>query len=231
MKRENQISDEEKADRIFDALHEFIQQHPDERMYPQMVITQDWKVKFDYGGWRSDSDYVGNAYEVMQQDEEGAYYNWDYILSVVPKIQKALDSNAEHCMEAYGSVPNHDDMEFSHVTDNVMTIITLLQTAISEQQLEGWVLEIDTPVEDIYLVKEEMRSPSYGGLILHYDPMKFIKIAPNGEMTIDTEKVRELSDRIFNFDLTGEFANDDDDEGGFLFLEGLEDLEDLEENP
>lgn len=83
-------------------------------------------------------------------------------------------------------------------------------------------LEIDTPVEDIYLVKEEMRSPSYGGLILHYDPMKFIKIASNREMTVDTDKVRELSHRIFNFDLTSEFANDDDDEGGSLFLEGLE---------
>lgn len=224
MSRESQVSDGEKALRIYNSLNEFIEQHPDEEDAPEMVITQDWKVKFDYGGWRSDSDYVGNAFVLMEQDDEGTYFNLESILSKIPEIQKALDRQAEFCMEEYGAVPSHADMEFNHVADNVATITSLLQSAIDKQELKGWVLEIDTPAEDIYLVKEEMRSPSYGGLILHYDPMKFIKTASNGEMMVDTDKVRELSDRIFNFDLTGEFANDDDDQGGDLFRQSLKDL-------
>lgn len=221
MSRENQISDGEKALRIYNALNEFIERHPDDEDAPEMVITQDWTVKFDYGGWRSDSDYVGNSFELMEQDDEGTYFNLETILNKIPEIQKALDRHAESCLEEYGAVPSHADMEFNHVADNVATITALLQSAIDKQELEGWVLEIDTPAEDIYLVKEEMRSPSYGGLILHYDPVQFIKTASNGEITIDTDKVRELSDRIFNFDLTGEFANDDDDEGGDLFRSSL----------
>ena len=220
----NQISDAEKALRIYNALNEFIEQHPDEEDAPEMVITQDWTVKFDYGGWRSDSDYVGNAFELMEQDDEGTYFNLESILSKIPDIQKAIDRQAEFCMEEYGAVPSHADMEFNHVADNVAIITSLLQSAIDKQELKGWVLEIDTPAEDIYLVKEEMRSPSFGGLILHYDPMKFIKTASNGEMMVDADKVREFSDRIFNFDLTGEFANDDDDEGGDLFRQSLKGL-------
>lgn len=224
MSRDNQISDGEKALRIFNALNEFIDQHPDEEDAPEMVITQNWAVKFDYGGWRSDSDYVGNSFILMEEDDEGPYFSLGSILSKIPEIQKVLDRQADFCLEEYGAIPSHEDMEFNQVTDNMTTITSLLQSAIDMQELKGWVLEIDTPEEDIYLVKEEMRSPSYGGLILHYDPMKFIKIASNGEMTVDADKVRELSDRIFNSDLTGEFANDDDDEGGDLFRQSLKGL-------
>lgn len=224
MSKENQINDEEKALRIFNALNEFLDQHPYEQVPPEMVITQDWKVKFDYGGWRSDSDYLGSALEVMEKDDKGFYFNFESLLSKIPQIQKAIDEQADFCMELYGAVPTHSDMEFNHVTDNVATITSLLQSAIEKHELKGWILEIDTPANEIYLVKEEMRSPSYEGLILHYDPMKFIKIASNGEMTVDSDKVRELSDRIFNFDLTGEFANDDDDQGGDLFRSTLQDL-------
>lgn len=224
MSGENQISNGEKALRIYNALNEFIEQHPDDEYSPEMVITQDWTVKFDYGGWRSDSDYVGNSFELMEQDDEGSYFNLETILNKIPEIQKALDRQAEFCMEEYGAVPSHADMEFNHVADNVATISSLLQTAIDRHELKGWVLEIDTPADDIYLVKEEMRSPSYGGLILHYDPMKFIKIASNGEMTVDADKVRELAVRIFNNNLTEDFTNDDDDEGGDLFSQSLKGL-------
>ena len=224
MSRENQISDGEKALRIFNALNEFIDQHPDEEDAPEMVITQNWTVKFDYGGWRSDSDYVGNSFILMEEDDEGPYFSLGSILSTIPEIQKVLDRQAEFCMEEYGTVPSHADMEFNHVADNVATITSLLQSAIDMQELKGWVLEIDTPDEDIYLVKKEMRSPSYGGLILHYDPMKFIKIASNGEMTVDADMVRELAVRIFNNNLKEDFTNDDDDEGGDLFSQSLKDL-------
>lgn len=70
---------------------------------------------------------------------------------------------------------------------------------------------------DIFLVMKEMRSPSYGGLILHYDPMKLIKITEQGEKIVDKVKVRELAERICRKDLTGEFSNDDDDEGDEFF--------------
>ena len=47
----------------------------------------------------------------------------------------------------------------------------------------------------------------------------------SGENQIsDEEKVRELAVRIFNNDLTGEFANDDDDQGGDLFRSSLKGL-------
>lgn len=223
MSEKNQISDAEKASRIYNALNKFLEQHPDEDMAPDMVITQDWTVKFDYGGWRSDSDYVTNAVAIMEKDEEGMYCSLESILSKIPKIQKALDSQADYCMEEYGNIPSHADMELNHVTNSFLAISSLLESAIEKHQLKGWVIEIDTPADDIYLAKEEVRSPSYGGLILHYDPMKFIKTTADGEMTVDNDKVRELAVRIFNDDLTGEFANDDDDEGGDLFRSIQED--------
>lgn len=223
MKDENQISDEEKALRIYNGLNEFIEQHPDDEMAPEIVITQDWKVTFDYGGWRSFSDYVSNSIEFMQEDENGMYFELEYILSKIPEIQKSLDHNAERYIEENGCIPSHDDMEFNHITDYFLTISSLLQTAIEKNELEGWILEIDTPAEDAFLVKEEMRSPSYGGLILHYDPMKFVKRTADRKWTVDDDKVRELADRIFHDDLTGEFANDDDDEGGEMFRSTLGD--------
>lgn len=222
MSKENQISDEEKTLRIFNALNEFIDLHPDEAYAPALVVTQEWTIKFDYGGWRSDSDYVGNALELMVKDDEGFYFNLESIRAKIPEIQKALDTMADFCMEEYGKIPSHADMEFTHITNYVLNISSLLQNAIKENKLKGWVLEIDTPAEDLYLVKEEMRSPSYEGLILHYNPMKFIKTTPKGAMMVDDDKVRELAVRIFNEDLTGEFANDDTDPGGDLFRESFE---------
>ena len=155
--------------------------------------------------------------EILQEDEDGTYYSIEYILSKIPEIQRTLDSQAEFCLEEYGGIPSHADMEFNHITDYFLSISSILQTAIDRNELSGYVLEIDTPAEDVYLVKKEMRSPSYGGLILHYDPMKFIEKNANGEMTVNNDKVRELSDRIFHNHLTGDFVNDDDDEGGDLF--------------
>lgn len=219
------LSDEEKALRIFEGLKKFIEEHPEEIYAPEMVITQDWKVSFDYGGWRSDSDYVCNVTSIMRRDEDGQdVFDLEYITSKVPEIQKSLDESAEYCEEQYGTLPSHDDMEFAYVTNYVIMISGLIESAIENNQLKGWILEIDTPIGDTYLVKEEMRSPSYGGLILHYDPMKFVNVSDKGEMSVDLAKVQELADRILKDDLTGEFANDDDDEGGDLFRSEMDKL-------
>lgn len=209
------LSEKEKAERILDAIDKFIQENPEETMAPNLVITQDWNVECNYGGWFSDSDYVNSVISMMDEDENGYFYNFDFIKSKVPEIQKYLDEAAERCVERYGEVPRHDDMIFDHVTDYYNLISELLEKAVEKDELEGWLLEIDLPVQDAYLVKREMRSPSYGGLIRHHEISEFLTDSSEGKK-VNLSKVQELANSLVN-DVWTSFDYDSDDKGGELF--------------
>lgn len=225
MSRENQISDEEKALRIYNALNDYYAIFPDRQAVPSIVITQDWDVFLDYKEEPCDSDFTDYAVLFMEDYEaEEWVYSMDTIKDCIHYIDRELEAAKMFCLDIYGEVPTHEKNLPRDLTYYMVHIFMNTAIALKESKIDDWILEIDLPISEIYLVKKEMRSPSYGGLILHYDPMKFIKTASNGEMMVDVDKVRELSDRIFNSDLTGEFANDDDDEGGDLFRQSLKGL-------
>ena len=209
------LSVDEKAERIFDAIDKFIKNHPEETMAPNIVITQEWKVECNYGGWYSDSDYVNTVTSIMGQDDEGYYYDVDFIKTKIPEIQKSLDEAAKWCEEEYGEVPRHDDLIFNHVTDYYSIISQLIEEAVEKNELDGWILEIDLPIQDAYLVKREMRSPSYGGLIRHHEISEFLMETSEGKK-VNLSKVQELADSLVNDDWDSS-EYDPDDKGGELF--------------
>lgn len=209
------LSVEEKAKRIFDAIDDFFQKNPEETMASNLVITQDWNVKCNYEGWFTDSDYVDSAISMMEEDGNGYYYNFDFIKSKVPEIQKCLDEAAKWCEEEYGVIPRHEDMIFNHVTDYYSTISQLIENAVEKDELEGWILEVDRPAQDAYLVKREMRSPSYGGLIRHHEISEFLTDTSEGKK-VNLSKIQELANSLVN-DKWISSDYDPDDKGGELF--------------
>ena len=217
-----QLSQEEKAQRIYRTLNDYYILFPDRQSAPSIVITQGWEVFVDYNGDPCDSDFKDYAVMFMEDYEaEEWVYTMDTIKKCIPYIDRELEDAKQFCRDFSGEVPTHECNLPSELTYYIFEIYRCITIALRENKIVDWILEIDLPTSEFYLIKEEMRSPSYGGLILHYDPMKFIKLGSNGEMMVDTVKVRELSERIFNDELTGEFANDDDDEEGDLFKSTL----------
>ncbi|MCH5218227.1 MAG: hypothetical protein J1F07_06730 [Muribaculaceae bacterium] len=129
-------------------------------------------------------------------------------------------------LKNYGEIPTHQNNIPSDITYFMAFIGLYTNYALEKKRIDDWVLEIDLPLSEVNLVEKKMRSPSYGGLILHYDPMKFVKLDESGERVLDISKVRELAERICRDDFTGEFANDDNDPGGEFFRSSLEGPED-----
>ena len=215
----NGISLEEKAKRIFDALENFFNSPLDDgENFPLICITQEWKVKCDFGGFRADSDFVDSAQFLIEgKDDNGIVsfdLNLDFIKSKIPEIQKSLDESAAWCEKEYGKVPRHDEMIFNHVSHYFEIISALLEQALEKDDFKDWILEIDIPVQDAYLVKREMHSPGYGGLIKHFEISTFFR---ENSQEIDLSKVQELSDILVNDSdsVTGDF--DPNDKGGELF--------------
>ena len=220
------LSLEDKAQRIYQALNDYYTLFPDRQSAPSVVITQDWEVLLDYRGEPCESDF--NDYAVMFMEDYEAdewVYTIDTIKGCIPLIQRELDEAKEFCQKNYGEIPTHQNNIPSDVTYFMAFICLYMKHALEKEKIDDWMLEIDLPLSEIYLVEKEMRSPSCGGLILHYDPMKFVKLDESGERILDTSKVRELAERICRDDFTGEFANDDDDPGGNLFRSSLDGLD------
>lgn len=212
------LSQDDKAQRIYQALNDYYAIFPDRQSAPSIVITQDWEVLLGYEGEPCDSDFTDNAVMFMEDYEaEEWIYTYDIIKDCISYIDDALEAARKFCLDIYGEIPTHEKNLPSDLTFYISHISIYIGIALRENKIDGWILEIDLPDSDLYLVKKEMRSPSYGGLILHYEPQKFIKVTEQGEMTVDRAKVRELAERICREDLTGEFANDDDDEGGAIY--------------
>ena len=106
-------------------------------------------------------------------------------------------------------------MIFNHVTDYYTVISELLEDAIKRNEYEEWLIEADIPAQDVYLVKREMRSPSYGGLIRHFKVTDFL-IDTNQGKKVNLSKVQELANNLVN-DNWGSDEYDPDDKGGELF--------------
>lgn len=212
----SKLSQEDKAQRIYQALNDYYNLFPDRQSAPSIVVTQDWEVFLGYEGEPCDSDY--NDYAVMFMEDYEAeewVYTLDTIRKCIPRIDEELEAARKFCLEMYGEVPTHENNLSSDLTYFIFHISLCIKMAIKENKMNEWIIEIDMPTSEVYLVNKKMRSPSYGGLIIHYDPRKLIQVTELGEKIVDKVKVRELAERICQDNLTGEFPNDD--EGGELF--------------
>lgn len=212
------LSQDEKIKRIYQALNDYYTILPDRQSAPSIVVTQNWEVFLNYEGEPCDSDFTDDAVLFMEDYEaEEWVYTKDTIGNCIPYIERELDAAKKYCLDIYGEVPTHEKNLPGDLTCYLNYIYLCISIALRENNIDDWILEIDLPTSDIYLIKNDMRSPSYGGLILHYAAMKFVKISECGEKIVDIVKVRELAERICREDFTGEFANDDNDEGGDLY--------------
>lgn len=226
-KYNEQLSDRDKAMKVFKALDDFINSPKfDENQPPMLRISQSWEVSCDYGGWRSDSDFVVNSAFVLKTiEEEGRQWDildLDYILEKIPEIQKSLDESSEWCEEEYGEVTNHEEIIFEKETEIYQDLMQLMDNALDMPDIKDWILEVDTPVGDVYLVKREARSPSYGGIIWHFELDRFIKDSPDGRL-VDEDALLDTAKKIILQDDSHLSDEDRNDEGGEIFQNMIED--------
>lgn len=161
-----------------------------------LCVTQEWDVSIDYGGWRSDSDYVDGATCVMCKDEEGYYVNLDYVRQCVPFLEKELQKSAEWCMESYGEVPNHKESAMRRVATLENKIIDMVWNLIDSHHTDDTMLEIDTLEHTVYPVPLEGEHEGYGGIIRFIPTADLLKTASDGSLETDLDKIKQLAAEI-----------------------------------
>ena len=110
MSKENQISDEEKALRIFNALNDYYAIFPDRQSAPSIVISQDWDVFLNNKVEPCDSDFTDYAVLFMEDYEaEEWVYSMDTIKDCIPYIDRELEDAKKFCLDHYGEVPTHEN--------------------------------------------------------------------------------------------------------------------------
>lgn len=185
----------ERALKIFDSVDDFMVANPDEETPPLICITQDWRVRTDYGGWNSDSDFRESVLCVMCRDEEGFYLDLDYVEQCVPYIENELRENAEKCMEMYGEVPDHHEEEKKRVVTAEMALLSLLSDDnLREFGYNNVLIAMDTIEGSIYPIPADMDHDDYGGII-DYIPANTLV---NEDGSIKVDKVKKLINDFLN---------------------------------
>lgn len=179
----------ERALTIYNSITAHMDAHPDDDMAPLICITQDWKVRVDFGGWVSTSDYRDSALCVMCRDEIGFYISLDYVEQCVPFIEEALRERAEECREMYGYVPDHQEAQNRRLFEAEMELLSILSDdALKSYGINNVVIAIDTIEGSIYPVPSDEEHEDYGGII-QYVPANTL-ISRDGE--IDLDKIKFL---------------------------------------
>lgn len=192
------LTDEQvqRGEKLYAAICNFMETHPDEHMAPTLCITQDWDISLDFGGWRSDSDFVNSVVCVMCKDDIGFYADHDYVLQCVPFIEASLKEAAEWCIEEYGTVPDHKEQEADRNLNIGCKIVDLMHQVIETDCVTDTLLEIDTITHEVYLVPTIGDHEDYGGIIRFVSPKELLSTSPNGEFELNIEKIDKLIDEI-----------------------------------
>lgn len=185
----------ERAMRIYEAITKHIDEHSDIPTPPLICITQDWRVRVDFGGWVSGSDFRESALCVMCHDDEGCYIDLEYVEQCVPFIEDVLKEIAEHCMTTYGEVPDHHEGENKRVLEAEMKILSILSDETIRNFGYGNVLiAIDTIEESIYPIPADIEHDDYGGIIIYVGADTLVE----KDGSIEVDKVKALVNRILN---------------------------------
>ncbi len=177
----------ERALKIFEAITAHIEAYPDEPTAPLICITQDWRVRVDFGGWNCASDYRDDALCVMCRDEEGVYINLEYVEQCVPFIEKKLKELADDCMEIYGEVPDHHEQDNNRVFTAEMELLSILSDpTIKEFGFGNVLIAMDTMEGSIYPIPSYMEHDDYGGII-QYVPAATL-VGKDGSIEVDKVK-------------------------------------------
>lgn len=210
------LSLEEKAQRIFVALNKYYEIYPDRQTGPKVTITQDWEVLLNYEGEPCDSDYEDYVtLFINHYEDEEWWYTMDTIKKGIPFVDDGLEKAIEFCLEYLGEIPTHENNIPSDVTYFMSMIAVHIKHALKEAEPKDWIIEIDMPESEVYLVAREMRSPSYGGLIHHFEIDDLLIDTSEGKKEINFKKLKDISWKLA-FDPDYEFG-DEDDPGGKLF--------------
>lgn len=185
-----------RGEKIFEALCKFMDEHPDDNFAPMLCISQEWDISVDYGGWRSDSDYVDTATCVTCKDDEGFYLDPDYIMQCVPFIEKELKDKAERCMEHYGNIPSHKDQTLHRRTTLETQILEALWDVINAGRIDDAMLEIDTLEQSVYPMPSDAPKEEYGGIIRYVPVREYIVSDKYGNPDTDLDKIKLLAEEI-----------------------------------
>lgn len=179
----------ERALRVYQAIEAHMDAYPEEATAPLICITQDWRVRVDFGGWNCDSDYRDVALCVMCRDEEGWFLSLEYVGQCIPFIEKKLKENAERCMEMYGEVPDHHEHDIKRVLDAEMELLSILSDEeMKEYGFQNVLIAMDTFEGSIYPIPVDADHDDYGGIINYVPADTLLK----GDGAIDVDKVKEL---------------------------------------
>ncbi|MCH5224858.1 MAG: hypothetical protein J1D77_02620 [Muribaculaceae bacterium] len=207
---------EDKAQRIFDALNKYYEVYPDRQSGPRVTITQDWEVLLNYEGEPCDSDFEDYVtLFINHYEDEEWWYTMDTIKRGIPFVDDGLEKALEFCLDYLGEIPTHENNIPSDVTYFMSMITFHIKQALKNNNPNDWIIEIDMPESDVYLMHKEMRSPGYGGLIRHFEINDFLMDMTDSKKEINFKKVKEISWKLV-FDPDSDFG-DKDDTGGKLF--------------
>ena len=197
MENTRELTDEQRkrAKRLFDCIAEHMDAHPNDDMAPLICITQDWRVRVDFGGWNSDSDYRDTALCVMAHDDEGFYLDLEYMEQCVPFIEDKLKEAAEWCMEMYGEVPDHHEDDMKRVTEMEMNIISILSDEdLKELGAENVLIAYDTIEQSVYPIPVDVEHDDYGGIIKYIPATEFI----GNDGAIEVDKIKDFVKESLN---------------------------------
>ncbi len=185
----------ERALKIYESISAHLDAYPDDHHAPLICITQDWRVRVDFGGWNSDSDYRDMATCVMCRDEEGWYLSLDYVEQCVPFIENELKDRADKCKKMYGEVPDHHEADTQRVVAAEMELLSILSDpAMREFGFDDVLIAMDTIEHTIYPMPANMEHDDYGGII-QYIPANTL-VSEDG--TIDLDRVKKLVNDFIN---------------------------------
>lgn len=179
----------ERALRVCEAIGAHIDAYPEDDHAPLICITQDWRVRVDFGGWNSDSDFRDSAFCLMCKDEEGFYLSLDYVEQCVPFIEKELKEIAESCREMYGEVPYHHEADKKRTLAAEMELLSILSDDnLRSVGFHNVLIAMDAFEGSIYPIPASMDHDDYGGII-EYVPAESLV---NEEGIVEVDKVKEL---------------------------------------
>ena len=191
------LSLEDKAQRIFDALNKYYEVYPNRQSGPKVTITQDWEVLLDYEGIPCDSDFEDYVtLFINHYEDEEWWYSMDTIKTAIPIVDKELEGAKKFCLKYLGEIPTHKNNIPPDITFFMSMIVVHIKRALTYEKSNDWVIEIDKRESYVYLIPREKRKSGHRGEIHHFEISDFIMDNPEGKKEINKKKVRDTAEKI-----------------------------------